>query len=108
MHRGEQLLAIDNGTQSLRALIFDLRGQLIAKVRVPFKPYESPEAGWAEQDVAVYWSALVTACQKLWREPGVRKDALAGVSVTTQRGTVVNLDAAGNPLRPAILWLDQR
>jgi sugar (pentulose or hexulose) kinase len=39
---------------------------------------------------------------------GVSKDAIAGAGLTTQRGTVINLDAEGNPLRPAILWLDQR
>ncbi len=108
MAGGEQILAIDNGTQSLRALIFDLRGNLIAKERVAFKPYEAPHPGWAEQDVAVYWSALETACGKLWQRSEVDRSALAGVAVTTQRGTVVNLDSAGRPLRSAILWLDQR
>ncbi|CAM2070627.1 FGGY-family carbohydrate kinase [Sulfidibacter corallicola] len=103
-----QILAIDNGTQSLRALAFDPRGTLIAKVRVPFQPYFAQKPGWAEQDPEVYWNALVEACQTLWKRPGVRKDALAGVAVTTQRGTVVNLDREGRPLRPAILWLDQR
>ena len=45
---GELILAIDNGTQSVRALIFDLRGSLVAKARVPIEPYFSRQPGWAE------------------------------------------------------------
>jgi len=48
---GEHLLAIDNGTQSVRAMIFDLQGNLVAKARVPIEPYTSSQPGWAEQDL---------------------------------------------------------
>jgi sugar (pentulose or hexulose) kinase len=105
---GEQLLAIDNGTQSVRALIFDPAGDLIAKSRVPIEPYFSTAPGLAEQRPEVFWEALCSACRQLWQMPGVSRDAIAGVGLTTQRGTIVNLDAGGNPLRPAIVWLDQR
>ncbi len=105
---GEQILAIDNGTQSVRALIFDLRGNLIAKKRVPIQPYYSDKPGWAEQDPLVFWRGVCEACQGLWEMEGVRKDAIVGVGLTTQRSTVINLDANQQPLRPAIVWLDQR
>lgn len=104
----DQLLAIDNGTQSVRALLFDLRGNLIAKSRVLITPYYSTEPGWAEQDPDLYWSAVCEACQKLWLMPGVNKEAIAGVAITTQRSTLINVDEKGVPLRPAIHWLDQR
>ena len=104
----DQLLAIDNGTQSVRALIFDPRGDLIAKSRVPFEPYFSTAPGRAEQHPEVFWQAVCDACRQLWAMPGVSKDAIAGAGLTTQRATVINLDASGKPLRPAILWLDQR
>ena len=104
----DQLLAIDHGTQSVRALIFDLRGNLIAKSRVPITPYFSTQPGWAEQDPEYFWSAVCEACQKIWAMEGVRKEAIAGVAVTTQRSTLINVDEAGKPLRPAIHWLDQR
>jgi sugar (pentulose or hexulose) kinase len=104
----DQLLAIDHGTQSVRALIFDPRGGLIAKSRVPIEPYFSTAPGLAEQHPAVFWHAVCVACRQLWSLPGVSPDALAGVGLTTQRGTIVALDAGGNPVRPAILWLDQR
>jgi len=105
---GDQILAIDNGTQSVRALIFDLQGQLIAKHRVPIQPYFSRKPGWAEQDPSVFWNGVCEACQGLWTMPGVNKEAIVGVGLTTQRSTVINLDEDHKPLRPAIVWLDQR
>jgi len=102
------ILAIDNGTQSVRALLFDLRGEIVAKVQVPLLDYRSPEPGWAEHDAEGFWQALCTACRELWMQPGADRARIAGVSVTTQRGTVINVDAQGVPLRPAITWLDQR
>jgi sugar (pentulose or hexulose) kinase len=108
MDRKDLLLAIDNGTQSLKALIFDLEGQLLAKKRVPFTPYFSKQPSWAEQDADVFWQALCRACQGLWHQHQHYRERIAGVAVTTQRGTVVNVDENGKPLRPAMLWLDQR
>lgn len=103
----ENLLAIDNGTQSVRALLFDPRGILLAKQRIPIEPYFSKAPGLAEQDPEVYWRALCAACQGLWAQ-GVDKSSIAAVALTTQRSTVVNVDMYGQPLRPAIVWLDQR
>ncbi len=105
---GDHLLAIDQGTQSARALVFDLRGTLVAKARAPIEPYFSDAPGLAEQHPHVFWEAVCRACQSLWSEPGVSKDRIAGVALTTQRSTVLNLDRDGTPLRPAISWLDQR
>jgi len=104
----ETILAIDNGTQSVRALIFDLRGNLIAKKRIPIQPYFSKKPGWAEQNPGVFWEAVCQACQGLWTMDGVDKSAIVGVGLTTQRSTVINLDKDQKPLRPAIVWLDQR
>jgi len=102
------VLAIDLGTQSVRALVFDVRGNIVAKAKVPLVPYVSPHPGWAEQDPAYYWDKLCEATRTLWHTCDVPRDSIAGVTVTTQRSTVINLDAAGEPLRPAIVWLDQR
>jgi sugar (pentulose or hexulose) kinase len=102
------ILAIDNGTQSIKALVFDLEGQLVARQQVTFTPYFSEHPGWAEQDPDVFWTALCEACQGLWQQKPGMKERLAGVALTTQRGTMINLDRHGRPLRPAILWLDQR
>lgn len=106
--RDPLLLAVDNGTQSVRALLFDLRGELVARSQVALDAYRSPQPGWHEHDVDAYWQALCRAFRQLWAQPGAEPARLAGVAVTTQRGTVVNLDRKGRPLRPAITWLDQR
>ncbi len=105
---GDWVLSIDNGTQSVRALIFDSQGALVAKNRVTIEPYYSRAPGLAEQDPRIFWDALCQACQGLWAEGRIPKERLAGVALTTQRSTVINIDAAGRPLRPAIVWLDQR
>ncbi|MGZ6192227.1 MAG: FGGY-family carbohydrate kinase [Syntrophales bacterium] len=104
----ENLLAIDNGTQSVRALLFDLQGKLIGKHRVSIEPYYSDAPGMAEQKPHVFWNAVCQSCQGLWQQPGVVKDSIAAVALTTQRGTVINVDQNGRPVRPAIIWLDQR
>jgi sugar (pentulose or hexulose) kinase len=103
----ENILAIDNGTQSVRALVFDPRGNLLFKQRVPIEPYYSTAPGLAEQDPEVFWHAVCEACQGLWAQ-GVDKTSIAAVALTTQRSTLINLDKNGKPLRPAIVWLDQR
>jgi len=105
----ENVLAIDVGTQSVRALVFDARGRLVDGARLVYEPaYVSPRPGWAEQDPDYYWLKTAEACAKLWSQGRVAPDSLAGAALTGQRGTVVNLDQDGQPLRPAILWLDQR
>ena len=104
----DHLLAIDVGTQSVRALLFDPRGEPLAVARVSIEPYVSPRPGWAEQDPEVWWSAIGEACARLWAMPGARADSVAGVALTTQRATIVVADETGKPLRPAIVWLDQR
>ena len=104
----DTILAIDHGTQSVRALLFDPQGNILAKSKVPLQAYVSPHPGWAEQNANYYWQSLCEACQTLWRITDIPKESIAGVALTTQRATMVNVDAQGEPLRPAIVWLDQR
>ena len=102
------LLAIDNGTQSVRALLFDLQGNLVDKATVAIDTYQSPQPGWMENDPEAFWQALCQACQRLWAVSTVPKSAIAGVVITTQRGSTIALDRHAQPLRPAMIWLDQR
>lgn len=104
----DYILAIDAGTQSIRALLFDASGHLVAKSQVMLEAYFSAQPGWAEHDVEEYWQALCQACQRLWAQTHAPRGAIKGVALTTQRGTMINLDKHGQPLRPAIVWLDQR
>ena len=101
-------LSIDNGTQSVRAIVFDGQGQLIAKSKIEIEPYFSEHKGWAEQHADYFWNSLCKACQELWPQLPIPKKSIAAVSVTTQRATVVPMGINNQPLRPAISWLDQR
>ncbi len=102
------LLSIDNGTQSVRAMLFDTRGSLISKSAVPIEPYFSLQPGWAEQHSQYFWSALCDACQGLWHQLDDEKTRISAVSVTTQRATAVALDDKLDPVRATFSWLDQR
>jgi sugar (pentulose or hexulose) kinase len=104
----DTLLAIDNGTQSVRALLFDRSGNLLVKSQVKFDPvYHAAEPGYAEQSADYYWECLVRAVRGLWMQ-GARPADVVAVTLTTQRGTVVPVDRDGRAMRSAILWLDQR
>ena len=102
------LLAIDCGTQSVRALLFDLQGQLLARAQVAIDSYRAPEPGWMEGAPEAFWQHLCAACHRLWATGTVPREAIAGVVLTTQRAVPVTLDADGQPTRPSMIWLDQR
>lgn len=103
------VLAIDVGTQSVRAVLFDAVGGARSVVQVPIDPpFAAPRPGWAEQDPAVYWRALCAAVTELHARDALWTSQVAGLVLTTQRGTLVCADAQGTPLRPAIVWPDAR
>jgi len=105
----DHLLAIDVGTQSVRAVIFDRGGALLARSQVMLAPaFDAPQPAWAEQDAGLYWQAIGQACQSLWGEQRMQPGRIAALALTTQRGTVVCADESGTPLRPTIVWPDQR
>jgi sugar (pentulose or hexulose) kinase len=104
---GELILAIDVGTQSVRAALVDLAGEVQHLVKQPIEPYFSAHPGWAEQHPELYWRTLCQTCREVL-EAGGSRDRVIAVTLTTQRSTFVNVDRDGTPLRPAIVWLDTR
>ncbi len=102
------ILALDCGTQSLRALLFAKDGKLLDKVKIEYEPYFSDHPGWAEQDAQLYWNTLCEATKTLKTRSAEAFSRIQGVGVTTQRGTLVFVDQAGKPTRPALVWLDTR
>lgn len=100
--RAENILAIDNGSQSVRALVVDPRGNLLAKSRIPIPIHQSPASGFMEQDPQVFWNALCLACQRLWQMPEVDKNSIAAVALTTQRSTVINVDQEGTDRKSVV------
>lgn len=104
----QYLLAIDCGTQSIRALLFDLEGNLAAKSQIHITPYHSSKPGWTEQDPEYYWQSIGEACSALWANTEIQPSQVAGVSATTQRNCVIAVDEQGDALRDAIVWMDAR
>jgi sugar (pentulose or hexulose) kinase len=107
-NRDDCIFVIDAGTQSIRAAIVDMHGVVRDIEKTPIEPYFSEHPGWAEQDPEYYWNTLCLTCKKLLKKMSFDLQAIRGVTVTTQRATVINVDKNGKPLRPAITWLDQR
>jgi sugar (pentulose or hexulose) kinase len=101
-------LSIDCGTQSIRTLIFDEHGNLLAMEREAYEPYIEEHPGWAEQDAQVYWDSLQRALTRLRKHADGPYRRIRGIGVTTQRNSMICLDEQGDPLRNVILWLDQR
>jgi sugar (pentulose or hexulose) kinase len=102
------VLAIDAGTQSIRAALIDFNGNIKKIVKTEIEPYFSVQPGWAEQNPDYFWKTLCATSKKLFSDKSIQKDSIKAVSLTTQRNTMINLDKDGKPLRPAIIWLDRR
>ncbi len=102
------VLVIDVGTQSMRGIIFDDKGNLLAKKQVKYVPYIAKENGFMEQSADMYWQVLCQITNSLCSEfPQLMQSVLA-MSVDTFRDTAVLLDENNVPVRNCILWSDQR
>ncbi len=102
-------MTIDFGTQSVRAGIIDSTGNIIAMKKEKYEPpYFSKKPGYAEQEPEKYYEYLCKASKALWDENKSYKDKVIGVAITSFRDTAVMCDENMKPLRPAIIWLDQR
>ena len=109
MNEDKYVLTIDFGTQSVRAMIFDSKGNTCAFEQVKYEqPYFSIKPNWAEQHVSYYWECMKKATLALKEKHGAILSKVIALGVTTFRDSPVLLDENYEPLRPLILWLDQR
>ncbi len=99
------VIGIDCSTTASKVIAWDRTGRMIAIGRRSFDIL-APRPGWGEQDATTWWSATVAAIQRVVAQLDPAR--IAALCVTHQRETFVPVDAAGVPLRPAILWLDER
>ncbi len=102
------LLGIDNGTTTTKATLFDLDGNEIAVSSGRDVKTTHPEPGWAEQSMEEIWQATASAIRNCLERAAVNASDIAGVSLSGHGGGVWLLDRKGNPVRPAIIWLDGR
>ena len=102
------ILAIDQGTTSTRAIVFDATGRPLAAAQKEL-PQIFPQAGWVEHDPEEIWSATVEVCRGALAKAGLDATALAGIGITNQRETTVVWErATGKPVHNAIVWQDRR
>jgi sugar (pentulose or hexulose) kinase len=101
------ILAIDCGTQSIRGMIFDTEGKMIAKESYLFHGYYSKKPHYYEADPQMFWDGLCKVTNKLKLNNNVF-DYIKGISVATMRDTSICVDKNGEPVRDAIIWLDNR
>ena len=102
------LLAIDQGTTSSRAIVFDARGARVATGQQEFAQHY-PHDGWVEHDPEEIWSSVLAVCREAIERAGIHARDIAGIGITNQRETTVVWDrATGIPVYRAIVWQDRR
>lgn len=101
-----RVLAIDQGTSSTKAVLFDEAGQVMARASRPLAS-AYPRDGWAEQDADEIWNSVRGAIDAIVAEAGTA--GIAGLAIANQRESLVAWDAeTGSPVGPVILWQDRR
>jgi glycerol kinase len=102
------LLAIDQGTTSTRAILFDSGLKPVATVQEEFAQHY-PSSGWVEHDPEDLWRSVVSTVRSVLVKAGVAAGQIAGIGITNQRETTVVWDrATGKPVHNAIVWQDRR
>jgi glycerol kinase len=102
------LLALDQGTTSTRAILFDAKGRALGEAARPLQQFY-PQDGWVEHDAEEIFRACVEVLREAVASAGRRMDEVAAIGVTNQRETVVIWDkATGRPIHRAIVWQDRR
>ena len=102
------ILALDQGTTSSRAILFDRLGQIKGVAQQEFQQIY-PENGWVEHDANEIWESQLTVAQRVLNDNGVTAKDIAAIGITNQRETTVLWDRrTGQPLHNAIVWQDRR
>ncbi|MFN3760625.1 MAG: glycerol kinase GlpK [Algoriphagus aquaeductus] len=102
------ILALDQGTTSSRAIIFDQKGQIVSVAQKEFKQH-FPKQGWVEHDPDEIWSSQSAVMIEALVNKSIRADQIAAIGITNQRETTIVWDRkTGKPLYHAIVWQDRR
>lgn len=99
------VVGLDSSTTGTKAIAFNYRGDMAAIAHVPI-PLCSPEPGYYEQNALDWWNSARKALRALTKQ--VDPGRIAALAISNQRETFVPLNESGRPIRPAIVWLDER
>ncbi|MCM0021560.1 MAG: FGGY family carbohydrate kinase, partial [Tagaea sp.] len=102
------LLALDQGTTSTRAMLFDLEGAAVATAQIELKQYY-PQPGWVEHDPEEIWEATLSVVRRALEAARAQATQIVAIGITNQRETTVIWDRkTGAPIHKAIVWQDRR
>ena len=102
------ILALDQGTTSSRAMLFDENGSIVSVAQKEFRQIY-PKAGWVEHDAQEIWSTQAGVAAEAVAQAGINGTSIAGIGITNQRETTVIWDRkTGKPIHNAIVWQDRR
>src|SRR6187402_3660429 len=102
------ILALDQGTTSSRAIVFDHDGSIVAVAQLEFRQI-FPQAGWVEHDAHEIWETQLAVARSALAQAGLTARDIAGIGITNQRETTVIWDRqTGEPIHNAIVWQDRR
>jgi glycerol kinase len=105
---GRFILALDQGTTSSRAIVFDRAGLPVAVAQQEFRQIY-PQPGWVEHDPSDLWTTQLHCAQQALRQAGIAAGDVAAIGITNQRETTLLWErATGRPLANAIVWQDRR
>ncbi|MBV2235260.1 MAG: glycerol kinase GlpK [Sterolibacterium sp.] len=104
----EYILALDQGTTSARAILFNRAGALCGQAQREFRQYY-PQPGWVEHDAEEIWQTQLAVARDALRTSDIAASQIAAIGITNQRETTVLWErSTGRPLAPAIVWQDRR
>lgn len=104
----QYLLAIDQGTTSTRAIVFDVHGKAKAQHQIEL-PQSFPQDGWVEHNPEEIWQTTVACCQQAMKKAHCKPEQIAGIGISNQRETTILWDkVTGKPIYSAIVWQDRR
>lgn len=102
------ILAIDQGTTSTRAIVFDAEMKIIASAQEEFTQH-FPNSGWVEHDAMDLWNTTLSTCRDAVAKAGLEMAAITAIGITNQRETTLVWDrSTGEPVHNAIVWQDRR
>jgi glycerol kinase len=108
MSNSPSILALDQGTTSSRAILFDHTGKIIQVAQKEFRQYY-PQPGWVEHDPEEIWSSQYGVLAEVLAKANCTTRDIAAIGITNQRETVIVWDrSTGRPIHPAIVWQDRR
>ncbi len=108
MEEKKYVMAIDAGTTSNRAILFDKKGNMVSVAQKEFTQI-FPQPGWVEHDANEIWSTVLGVCVEAMANAGATADEIAGIGITNQRETTILWDKqTGQPIANAIVWQCRR